>query len=130
MIINESEKLIGLSLGACIRDVLKKEVEIDKIQKIYTGCLWKTDEELQQVLRKYYGCYWDEFDFNEVQEIVNQLLPKISITRLFDPPRFPNIAREYWIDDELHIVWHIYNKEKKEWFTDKCRIIYRTGANH
>lgn len=128
MNLNESAQLIGLSLGPCIKDVLNNKVEIDKIKKIYTGCLWKSDKEFEQLIKEYYyDCvYWDEFSFNEVQGVVKQLLPKIHRTRLFDPPRFPNIAREYWIDDELHIVWHIYDKKKNEWLTDKCRIIYRT----
>lgn len=51
MKINKSNQLIGLSLSYCISDILTKQVELDTVLKLYTSCLWKSEQELEDLLR-------------------------------------------------------------------------------
>ncbi len=117
MKINKSTQLIGLSLSYCVSDILTKQVELDNVLKIYTSCLWKSEQELEDLLKKYYEFHWYQFELTEVRKVFNSLLPKIQMTQLFDPPCYPNIFRGHWVANESDISWHTYNKKIKRWRT-------------
>ena len=113
--INNCNQLIGLSLSYCVSDILKEDVKLDNVTKMYVGCVWQSNQEFLELLEQYHQSYWRKFNFREIEEIVDSLLPIIQITRLFDPPRLPNTFRGHWVTDESDISWHIYNKQRDRW---------------
>ena len=109
--LNNSTKLIGLSLSRCVLDILISEVELDNVAKIYTGCCWETEQELEELLERYHKFHWNQFDFTTVKKLVTQLLPKIHKTRLLDPPRVADASKTHWVLSEADISWHTCRKK-------------------
>ncbi len=117
--INKSNQLIGLSLSFCVSDILTKQVELDNVLKLYTSCLWKSEQELEDLLKKYHELHWNQFELTEVKKVFNSLLPKISMTQRLAPPRCPNSFEGHWVTNESDISWHIYNKKLNRWMLTK-----------
>ena len=109
--LDNSNKLIGLSLSRCVLDILIRKVEVDNVVKIYTACCWETEQELEELLERYHKFHWNQFDFTIVKKLVTQLLPKIHKTRLLEPPRVADASKTHWVLSEADISWHTYNKK-------------------
>jgi len=97
---------IGLSLSACIADVLYGNVAVEDIAKIISGTKAETDDDWAAVFQNCKDNYWHR-DPERGEKIAKYLIAqgKVEQPRLQPDGRYANIARSHWVDSESEIQW-------------------------
>lgn len=96
------ERLIGLSLSFCIKDVIEGHVEESEIKEINARTLAFCDEDWSNILAIYCQSFWQK-EPDKAREIFYRLLSagKIKQPRLDGKPRF-DVSNGYWeVDDNI-----------------------------
>lgn len=111
-----SNKLIGLSLSFCVRDIVEGKVAYEQVTKLITGTGAPDEKNWEEMLQDYVEWYWwgpkglyrgDEEKTRAAIAIVNRLRSesKIEQPRLITGmvPLWHHEGR--WVRDESEIEW-------------------------
>ena len=102
--------LIGLSLSACVLDIVKGNIEIENVEKILAGTHCATPMDWYSAIS-----YWVKHDWKK--HTVNSLVilcelfetGKIEQPRLVNDAHIPVLSGEHdftiWVDEESQITW-------------------------
>jgi hypothetical protein len=92
------EPMVGLSLSACVRDIIEGRVNEIECGLIVAGTRFRNDEELEQVLNVYASSSWHS-NPEEGIRVANRLIKagKIVQPRLIDNGVELNIAHGHWV---------------------------------
>lgn len=98
------DKLTGLSLSFCIKDVAIGKVTMEQIKKLITGTNALNREEFEAVLKEYCETYWDEFP-EEAKRVAKALWD----AGLIDQPRTrgempPFVGQGHWINSNGDVI--------------------------
>lgn len=92
-----SVQIRGLSLSACVRDIVKREVNILDVGLITVGTNCQTEQTWDEMIEEYKRIYWRDFP-DEAQEVVNLLLfaGKIEQPACHGGAR-PDLSNGHWV---------------------------------
>lgn len=95
----ENNKLIGLSLSMCVRNIILKKVKLCQVEKIICGTKINSPEDMVEVLTLYSKSYWRE-NVLEAIDIVDTLFHNGMIHQpKLEGKDAPNLSGGHWIDD-------------------------------
>lgn len=102
----KENKMIGLSLSFCVRDILVGKVKEKDVTKILSGTRARYEGNWEDIFKRYKGIYWRNAP-EEGEKIAKRLLEagKVEQTRLTQG-KVANLANgQHWVKDENQIVW-------------------------
>ncbi len=90
--------MIGLSLSACVRDIIENRVNEAEVGLIVAGTRFRNDEELENVLNVYASSSWHS-NPEEGIRVANRLIKtgKVVQPRLIHNGIEMNIANGHWV---------------------------------
>jgi hypothetical protein len=97
IVVNGTQRLIGLSLSLCIQDIINGKVNLEDIHHIVAGTCAKDDKDWDEVISQYRKIYWKR------SPDLGEFLARHFIGRgMVEQPRLDggqacNIARGHWL---------------------------------
>jgi phosphoglycolate phosphatase-like HAD superfamily hydrolase len=67
-----NNRLIGLSLSFCIKDIILGQVQLESVEKIVTGTKAVTEAHWEEIADRYTQVYW-KADPAKAREVLNEL---------------------------------------------------------
>lgn len=97
--------MIGLSLSACVSDIMRGKVKEEDVEKIISGT--NSRGNWQEVLKHYRGIYWIDYP-NKAESCFWRLhkAGKIEEPRLKNDAHYPVITGGHWVTDVGQIRWN------------------------
>lgn len=109
--------MIGLSLSACLKDILLQKVALSQVEYLIVSTCYRNEEKLNKIIDEYrkYCPVWKEHSSTAIRELISSV--KIVQPRLKNDQHFPNIALGHWVELAEEILWqddpNLFEKQQK-----------------